>query len=75
MTAFGVYLPQGVRAILAVSFDRVHRSNLVSMGVLPLQFLPGQSAQQLGLTGRETFTIVLPEEMEPQDTVTVKVRG
>ncbi|XP_043238994.1 cytoplasmic aconitate hydratase-like [Amphibalanus amphitrite] len=61
----------GVRAVLAVSFDRVHRSNLVSMGVLPLQFLPGQSAKQLGLSGRETFSIALPSDLAPRSTVTV----
>jgi aconitate hydratase len=47
----------GVRAILAESFERIHRSNLVGMGILPLQFLPDQSAQSLGLTGEETITI------------------
>jgi aconitate hydratase len=47
----------GVRAILAESFERIHRSNLVGMGILPLQFLPGQSAGSLGLTGEETLTI------------------
>ena len=47
----------GVRAVIAESFERIHRSNLIGMGVLPLQFLDGQSAQSLGLTGEETFTI------------------
>src|SRR5437867_3189502 len=47
----------GIRAVLAESFERIHRSNLVGMGVLPLQFAEGQSAASLGLTGRETFTI------------------
>jgi aconitate hydratase len=47
----------GVRAVIAESFERIHRSNLVGMGVLPLQFLPGQSQDSLGLTGVETFTI------------------
>jgi aconitate hydratase len=47
----------GVRAVIAESFERIHRSNLVGMGVLPLQFAPGESASGLGLTGRETFTI------------------
>ncbi len=42
----------GVRAVLAESFERIHRSNLIGMGVLPLQFLPGESASSLGLTGR-----------------------
>ena len=48
----------GVKAVIAESFERIHRSNLIGMGVLPLQFLPGQNAQTLGLTGRETFDIV-----------------
>ena len=47
----------GVRAVIAESYERIHRSNLVGMGVLPLQFLPGESAASLGLTGRESFTI------------------
>jgi aconitate hydratase len=47
----------GIRAVIAESFERIHRSNLVGMGVLPLQFEAGQSVQSLGLTGRETFTI------------------
>jgi aconitate hydratase len=51
----------GVRAVIAESFERIHRSNLVGMGILPLQFLPGESAASLGLTGREAYTIALPE--------------
>jgi aconitate hydratase len=47
----------GVRAVIAESFERIHRSNLVGMGVVPLQFMPGESAQSLGLTGREVFHI------------------
>ena len=47
----------GVRAVIAESYERIHRSNLVGMGVLPLQFMPGESAESLGLTGEETFTI------------------
>jgi aconitate hydratase len=47
----------GVRAVIAESFERIHRSNLVGMGVLPLQFKPGDSMQSLGLTGQERFTI------------------
>jgi len=48
----------GVRAVIAESFERIHRSNLVGMGVLPLEFLPGDSAAALGLTGQESFSIV-----------------
>jgi aconitate hydratase len=47
----------GVRAVLAESFERIHRSNLIGMGVLPLQFLPGESASSLGLTGQEVFDV------------------
>ena len=45
----------GVRAVLVESFERIHRSNLIGMGVLPLQFQPGESAESLGLTGQEVF--------------------
>jgi aconitate hydratase len=47
----------GAKAVIAESFERIHRSNLIGMGVVPLQFLPGQNAQSLGLTGREVFDI------------------
>jgi aconitate hydratase len=48
----------GVRAVIAQSFERIHRSNLIGMGVLPLQFPDGESAQSLGLSGEESFSIV-----------------
>ena len=54
--AKGPYL-QGVRAVIAESFERIHRSNLVGMGVLPLQFMDGSSVASLALTGRENFDI------------------
>ncbi|HET8649739.1 MAG TPA: aconitate hydratase AcnA, partial [Gemmatimonadales bacterium] len=54
--AKGPYL-QGIKAVIAESYERIHRSNLVGMGILPLQFLAGQSAASLGLTGREVFDI------------------
>jgi aconitate hydratase len=47
----------GVKAVIAESFERIHRSNLIGMGVLPLQFKEGQNAQSLGLSGKETFEI------------------
>ena len=47
----------GVKAVLATSFERIHRSNLVGMGVLPLQFQPGESARQLSLSGEETYSV------------------
>jgi len=63
----------GVKAAIAESFERIHRSNLVGMGVLPLQFLPSQSAESLGLTGFETFDILgLAGAMRPRQTYTVR---
>ena len=63
----------GVRAVLAESFERIHRSNLVNMGVLPLQFRDGQTAASLKLTGRETYDIVgVGTACEPRSTITVR---
>nr|WP_026298454.1 aconitate hydratase AcnA [Cohnella laeviribosi] len=63
----------GVKAVIAESFERIHRSNLVGMGVLPLQFQNGQSWKSLGITGRETFDIIgLSNDVQPGQTVTVK---
>ena len=65
----------GVKAVLAESFERIHRSNLVGMGVLPLQFEAGQSAESLGLTGRETFDVMgIKDRLEPAGKLTVRVR-
>ncbi len=63
----------GVRAVIVESFERIHRSNLVGMGVLPLQFLDGQSRETLGLTGDDQFTITGVAELKPRQTVTVNV--
>jgi aconitate hydratase len=63
----------GVRAVLAESFERIHRSNLVGMGVLPLQFGNGDSAESLGLEGRETFAIRVDDALGPGQDVTVEV--
>lgn len=63
----------GVKAVIAESFERIHRSNLVGMGVLPLQFQEGTGWKSLGLTGRETFDIVgLSNDVQPGQTLTVK---
>jgi len=65
----------GVRAVLAETYERIHRSNLVGMGVLPLQFLPGESRTSLGLTGRETFDITgIADDLTPGKVVTVRCR-
>ena len=64
----------GVRAAIAESYERIHRSNLVGMGVLPLQFKPGQGAESLGLTGKERLTITgISGEIRPRQDVTVQV--
>jgi aconitate hydratase len=64
----------GVKAVLATSFERIHRSNLIGMGVLPLQFHDGDTAESLGLTGEETYSITgLDGEDRTPDTVTVTV--
>jgi aconitate hydratase len=62
----------GVRAVIAESYERIHRSNLVGMGVLPMQFKPGENAASLGLTGEEAFTIEnLDAQLAPKATITV----
>ena len=63
----------GVRAVLAESYERIHRSNLVGMGVLPLQFAEGESAATYGLAGTETYSIDGIAAIEPRQDVTVKV--
>jgi aconitate hydratase len=65
---------QGVRAVIAQSFERIHRSNLVGMGVLPLQFREGESAESLGLDGRESFTIRGVSGVRPGGTLIVEAR-
>jgi aconitate hydratase len=63
----------GVRFVLAESYERIHRSNLVGMGILPLQFRPGETAATLGLTGRETFEVTgLQDGLTPHQAVTVR---
>jgi aconitate hydratase len=63
----------GVRAVIAESFERIHRSNLVGMGVLPLQFKEGENAESLGLTGTESFSITGVADIKPRQDVEVKV--
>jgi aconitate hydratase len=66
----------GVRAVMAESLERIHRSNLVGTGILPLEFLPGQNAASLGLTGREAYTIEMPDGgPAPRSRVGVVARG
>jgi aconitate hydratase len=62
----------GIRAVIAASFERIHRSNLVGMGVLPLQLADGESAASLGLKGDETFAIDLPGDLAPRQEIVVR---
>jgi aconitate hydratase len=62
-----------VKAVIAKSFERIHRSNLVGMGVLPLQFLEDQDYKTLNLTGKELYTILIPSELEPKQLIEVLV--
>ncbi|CCE22010.1 aconitate hydratase AcnA [Methylotuvimicrobium alcaliphilum] len=62
---------QGVKAVIAESYERIHRSNLIGMGILPLQFMSGESAQSLGLKGDETVTVDIADDTVPQQVVDV----
>lgn len=66
----------GIKAVLANSYERIHRSNLIMMGVLPLEYLDGESAKSHGLTGKETFSITgIEKDLKPSKKVTVKAKG
>jgi aconitate hydratase len=66
----------GIRAVIAESFERIHRSNLVGMGILPLEFLPGESLRSLGLSGTEAFTIRgLAAGLQPGQRIEVEAAG
>ncbi|XP_030587401.1 iron-responsive element-binding protein 2 [Archocentrus centrarchus] len=69
--AKGPYL-LGVRAVIAESFEKLHKNQLVGMGIMPLQFLSGQNADSLELSGKERFSITLPESLSPMQQLTVK---
>jgi len=62
----------GVKAVIAQSFERIHRSNLVGMGVLPLVFKPGENRTTLGLMGQEEFDIIIDDTLTPGQDVVVK---
>ena len=65
----------GIKAVVAKSFERIHRSNLIGMGVLPLQFKAGDSWEALGLTGAETVDVVLADEVKPLSDATLLITG
>ncbi|CAH1788947.1 unnamed protein product, partial [Owenia fusiformis] len=64
---------QGIRAVIAESYERIHRSNLVGMGIIPLQYMPGETAETHSLTGRETLSVEIPEDLKTLQTIDVKV--
>lgn len=64
----------GIKTVIAQSFERIHRSNLVLMGVLPLQFKDGESAETLGLTGNEEISVLVDENVKPHDLVKVTAK-
>ncbi|XP_062849702.1 iron-responsive element-binding protein 2 [Trichomycterus rosablanca] len=70
--AKGPYL-LGVRAVIAESFEKMHKNHLVGMGIAPLQFLPDQNANSLGLSGKERFTISIPQQLAPHQELTVQM--
>jgi len=64
----------GIKAVIAESYERIHRSNLVGMGILPLQYQAGDSAKSLGLTGKEVFDIVgISDDAQPGQDVDINV--
>ncbi|XP_041925952.1 cytoplasmic aconitate hydratase [Alosa sapidissima] len=63
----------GIKAVLAESYERIHRSNLVGMGIMPLEYLPGDTAETLGLTGQERYTVVIPPQLTPRMLVDIKL--
>ena len=65
----------GIRAVIAESFERIHRSNLVGMGILPLQFMSGETAENLGLTGTETYTIKGLKQITPRQPLKILVQS
>ncbi|XP_033124179.1 cytoplasmic aconitate hydratase-like isoform X1 [Anneissia japonica] len=64
---------QGVKAVIAESYERIHRSNLVGMGIIPLQYLTGQTAESLGLTGKEKYTLSIPDNVQAGQKINVQV--
>lgn len=62
---------QGVKVVIAESYERIHRSNLVGMGIVPLEYLEGQNAESIGLIGDEIYDILLPNKIYPHDKIDV----
>lgn len=64
---------QGIKAVIAESYERIHRSNLIGMGIVPLQYQEGETAESLGLTGTESFSIEIPSPLTTRQLIEVKV--
>ncbi|MEQ6353309.1 aconitate hydratase AcnA [Lysinibacillus sp. M3] len=65
----------GIKTVIAQSYERIHRSNLVMMGVLPLQFMPGESADTLGLSGKEEISVNITDNVKPREILTVTAKS
>lgn len=63
----------GVRAVICESFERIHRSNLIGMGIIPIEYLPNQNAQTLNLSGKELYTIELSDNIQLRQQITIHV--
>jgi len=63
----------GVKCVIAESYERIHRSNLLGMGVLPLQFKPGQNLEKLGLNGHELYSVMIDDTLKPGQDVPVEI--
>lgn len=64
---------QGVRAVIAESYEKSHKDQLVGIGIVPLQFLPGENAESLSLSGKEQYSISIPAKLVPGESLEVKV--
>lgn len=62
---------QGIKAVIAESYERIHRSNLVGMGIVPLEYLDGENAESIGLSGHEVYDVLLPEKIYPHNKIDV----
>ncbi|XP_063305495.1 iron-responsive element-binding protein 2 [Pelobates fuscus] len=65
----------GVRAVIAESYEKIHKDHLVGMGIAPLQFLPGENAESLNLSGKEQYSLSIPVDLTPKDTLEVKTNN
>ena len=64
---------RGIKAVVAESYERIHRSNLIGMGIVPLQYQAGQNADSLGLTGKETYSIDIPADISTGQLLEIQV--